>query len=86
MQSVFVRLPSPEVVQSFVEDISGLEGDFDLVAGGYILDARSLMGIFSLDLSQRIELKVYNDTRQNMQAIAKYIDNNDSPPKSEKTV
>lgn len=72
MQSVYVSLPSPETVQSFVEDITGLEGDFDLVSGRYILDARSLMGIFSLDLSKPIELKVYNDTAQNMDVIAKY--------------
>lgn len=72
MQSVYVSLPSPDTVQSFVEVVTGLEGDFDLISGRYILDARSLMGIFSLDLTKPIELKVYNDTKQNMDALSKF--------------
>lgn len=73
MQSVYVQLSGAETVQKFVEQISALDGDFDLVAGNYILDARSLMGIFSLDISKPIELRIYNDTPENMQHLARFI-------------
>lgn len=73
MRNVYVSLPTPETVQSFVETLSRLEGDFDLISGKYILDARSLMGIFSFDLSLPIRLKIYEDNEANMRALDPYI-------------
>lgn len=73
MRSVYVELPTSHAVQSFVSTITGLQGDFELISGRYILDARSLMGIFSLDLEHPIELKVYNDSEENMKAIAPFV-------------
>ena len=73
MKSVYVRLPSVERVQRFVDTLSSLEGDFELIAGNHILDAKSLMGIFSLDRSVPIELKVYNDSKPNIDAIKPFL-------------
>lgn len=73
MRSVYVDLATSGQVQAFVEALTPLEGDFDLVSGRYILDARSLMGIFSLDLTRPLELRVYNDTKQNMEAIRRFV-------------
>ena len=50
MQTVYVSLNSIDKVKSFVNDISGFKNDFDLVAGRYTIDAKSIMGIFSLDI------------------------------------
>lgn len=41
--------------------ISKYESDFDLVCGRYIIDAKSIMGIFSLDLSKPVELNIHDD-------------------------
>ena len=76
MRTVYISLPTVESVQSFVGKISGLEGNFDLLSGDYIVDARSLMGIFSLDLSKPLELVVENDTAEAMRAIARFITDN----------
>lgn len=35
-----------------------MEGYFDLVSGRYVVDAKSIMGIFSMDLSENVELRV----------------------------
>lgn len=73
MQDVEIYLPTPEDVQDFVAAITTLDGNFDLVSGNYILDAKSLMGIFTFDLTKPLQLKVYNATPENMAAIQPYI-------------
>lgn len=73
MENVYVSLSSPETVQRFVETLSGLDGDFDLISGKYILDARSLMGIFSLDISKPIQLCIHNSSQENKEAIYPYL-------------
>lgn len=59
MKSVQICLNSIDKVKSFVNDISKFDCDFDLVSGRYVIDAKSIMGIFSLDLSKPIELNIY---------------------------
>lgn len=46
-----IEIPSLGVVKQFVNDLSKMEGNFNLIAGRYVIDANSIMGIFSLDLS-----------------------------------
>jgi len=60
-------------VKRFVESISSLEGNFDLIDGMYIVDAKSLMGICAMDLSKPILLRIQKDTKKAMQAIEKFI-------------
>ena len=43
------------------EDITRFRSDFDLVSGRYVIDAKSIMGIFSLDLSRPITLNIHNE-------------------------
>ena len=73
MRSVYVSLPTVEAVQKFVERISPLEGNFDLLSGVYVLDAKSLMGILSLDLTKPLQLTVEKDSAEAMQAIKSFI-------------
>jgi len=61
MTTVSISLNSIEKVKSFVNEIAKFECDFDLISGRYIIDAKSIMGIFSLDLSQEIILKIHAD-------------------------
>ncbi|MFV0350979.1 MAG: HPr family phosphocarrier protein [Oscillospiraceae bacterium] len=73
MVSVLISLSSPDIVKSFVSEVTKLDGDFDLISDRYILDARSLMGIFSLDLTKPIELRILNDTQQNIDALKSFM-------------
>ena len=59
MKKVMISLNSIDKVKSFVNDISKFDYDFDLVSGRYVIDAKSIMGIFSLDLSKPIELNIH---------------------------
>lgn len=59
MKTVQISLNSIDKVKSFVNAITQFEFDFDLVSGRYVIDAKSIMGIFSLDLSQPIELVIH---------------------------
>ncbi len=60
MNTVFVSLNSIDKVKSFVNIVAKYNADFDLVSGRYVIDAKSIMGIFSLDLSKPITLKIHD--------------------------
>ena len=68
MKTVMISLNSIDKVKSFVNDISKYNFDFDLVSGRYVIDAKSIMGIFSLDLSKPIELNVHAEN-ENLDAV-----------------
>ena len=59
MKTVKISLNSIDKVKSFVNDITKFDYDFDLVSGRYVIDAKSIMGIFSLDLSKSIDLNIH---------------------------
>lgn len=61
MKTVSISLNSIDKVKAFVNDISKYDFDFDLVSGRYVIDAKSIMGIFSLDLSKPINIQVHGD-------------------------
>ena len=61
MKTVKVSLNSIDKVKTLVSDINRFDFDFDLVSGRYVIDAKSIMGIFSLDLSRPIDLNIHAD-------------------------
>ena len=61
MKTVQISLNSIDKVKSFVNAITQFEFDFDLISGRYVIDAKSIMGIFSLDLSKPIDLNIHAD-------------------------
>ena len=62
MKTVKISLNSIDKVKSFVNEITKFDYDFDLVSGRYVIDAKSIMGIFSLDLSKPIDLAIHSET------------------------
>ena len=75
MKTVQISLNSIDKVKSFVNTISQYDYDFDLISGRYVIDAKSIMGIFSLDLSKPIDLSIYTDTNVDevLEALKPYI-------------
>ena len=59
MMTVKISLNSIDKVKSFVNDLAKFDSDFDLVSGRYVIDAKSIMGIFSLDLSKPIDCTIH---------------------------
>lgn len=75
MKTVKISLNSIDKVKSFVNDITRFDYDFDLVSGRYVIDAKSIMGIFSLDLSKPIDLNIHveDNSEEIMNVLSQYI-------------
>lgn len=77
MKTVKISLNSIDKVKSFVNVITKFDYDFDLVSGRYVIDAKSIMGIFSLDLSKPIDLNIHADNAADvdtiLEALTSYI-------------
>ena len=54
MKTVKISLNSIDKVKSFVNDLTKFDTDFDLVSGRYVIDAKSIMGIFALNLAREL--------------------------------
>jgi len=61
MKAFDIRLSTIEDVRNFVNAVTRCEYDVDLASGRYIVDAKSIMGIFSLDLMNPIRMTVHSD-------------------------
>lgn len=71
MIEVQISLNSIDKVKSFVNAITQFDFDFDLISGRYVIDAKSIMGIFSLDLSKPIDLAIHSEA--NMEEILEVL-------------
>lgn len=60
MTTYRVRLNSMDKVRNFVNTISEKEGKYELVSDYRIVNAKSILGVFSLDLSRTLELRIEN--------------------------
>lgn len=61
MKTFEIMLDSISVVKDFVNTVNRYSCDIDLVSGRYVVDAKSIMGIFSLDLAKPITVQVHCD-------------------------
>lgn len=64
MKTILIQLDSIDRVKEFVQTITQFNNDFDMRSGRYTIDAKSILGIFSLDLSKPIELDIYGEDNQ----------------------
>jgi phosphotransferase system HPr-like phosphotransfer protein len=75
MKETAIRLATIADVRDFVNIVASFDGDIDLISGRYVVDGKSIMGIFSLDLLQPIKLSVHNDDTADalFEKLAKFI-------------
>ena len=59
MKSVMINLKMAENVKQFVNITTEYDYDIDLRSGRFVVDAKSILGIFSLDLSKPLTLEIY---------------------------
>ena len=73
MYETTIQLNAINDVKDFVNKVMLFNYDIDLVSGRYAIDAKSIMGIFSLDLSKPIKLQAHTDDADKLvEAIGKY--------------
>jgi len=74
MKSLKIILTLAESVKQFVNIVSKYPYNIDLRSGRFVIDAKSLLGIFSLDLSKPLELEIHsNDTEALEKDLEKFI-------------
>ena len=66
MTKVKIMLDSITAVKKFVSVVSMYDFDVDLASGRYAVDAKSIMGIFSLDLSKPLVVEIHADDCQDL--------------------
>ena len=75
MYETTIQLNAINDVKDFVNKVMLFNYDIDLVSGRYAIDAKSIMGIFSLDLSKTIKLQAHTaDPEKLVESLVKYID------------
>ena len=74
MVKLTVKIVSMQDADKFNKICSKFDCDMDLQSGKYYVDAKSIMGIFSLDLSKPINLNIHGDedNAEIMEVIKKY--------------
>ena len=73
MTTVTIRLSLAENVKSFVNLMSRFDYEMDLRSGRHVVDAKSILGIFSLDLSEPVSLEIHSDSCDDLlDAIASF--------------
>lgn len=70
MKTVSVKLDSIEKIKEFADIISMFECRFTLSSGKYVIDAASVMSIFSLDLSKPVTLSIYSTGEELLRILA----------------
>ena len=75
MKTANIRINTIEDVKNFVTTVTKCNYDVDIVSGRYAIDAKSIMGIFSLDLSKPIDLNIHaeNDVDSILSTLSPYI-------------
>ena len=69
-----VKIDTINDVKKFVNTVSRYDFDVDLISGRYAIDAKSIMGIFSIDLSQELTMKAHTDNADVIKAdLAEFI-------------
>ena len=61
MKTVNIKLSLAENVKNFVNIVSKYPYEIDLRSGRHVVDAKSILGIFSLDLSKPVIVEIYSD-------------------------
>lgn len=73
MNEFYIKIESVDKVKEFVKITNKIVPDMDLIVGRYIIDAKSVMGIFSVDLTRTLKLKVHSDNKNECKEIYNMI-------------
>jgi hypothetical protein len=72
-----IKLTTIQDVNDFVKDMENFESDIDAIRGRYVLDAKSYMGLLTLDLSIPLTIKIHSINEEELcgfnEIIKKYL-------------
>lgn len=67
-----IYLGSFDLIKKFEAAIANMKGKFALCSGHYVVEARSIMGILSMDISRPLQLKIWDTTETNIEILKQY--------------
>ncbi|WP_283607018.1 HPr family phosphocarrier protein [Clostridium sp. CIES53] len=73
MLTTKILINSVEKVKQFSSIVSKQNVECEIVEGIYIIDAKSIMGIFSIDLSAPVELRIHSDDKAILDSLTDFI-------------
>lgn len=68
-----IKLDKIQDIKDFVEEATMLDCDLDLVRDRYIIDAKSIMALFTLDLSKPVDLVIHSDEKAAAAPFQKWV-------------
>lgn len=72
IRKMTIALRSTDEVREFVKEVMLLENEYDLISGKYVIDAKSILGIYSLNLSKPLELVIRGEYSDDLTVLEKY--------------
>ena len=75
MKKFIVNLNNVEKIKQFSADVSKFESEIDVVSNRYTVDAKSIMGLFSLNLSKPVDVIFYSDDEFELEKFAVIMKN-----------
>lgn len=73
MQQVYVKFNTAEQIRTFVNVISNIDADIDLGCGRRTVDAKSILGVFSLDFSEPLPLRFNSCSSEIKEKISPFV-------------
>lgn len=70
--TMMIKLQTMSEVINFVYEIANMEGKFEIISGSNSADAKSIMGIFNLDLSGPLKLEIITEDKEQIVRLEKY--------------
>lgn len=69
MTDVKVQFRGVNSLKTFVNILAHYDNEFDIVDQRYVIDAKSIMGLFSIDLTHPVDLKIYCEEEESVKKI-----------------
>lgn len=73
MKEILIHLNTIEDAKEFVGVVADFDGEVTIVSGRYIINAKSVLGVFSVDLSKSVKVCIERPTPEKLEAIQKFI-------------
>lgn len=73
MKQVKVLIDAPNKAEKLCNILSHYRGPFDITKGSYTVDGKSILGVYTMDLSAPLTLSIYNETEPVLEEISEFI-------------
>lgn len=73
MQELMIKLNMVDDVKLFIEEVTNIDADVDLQKNRYVVDAKSIMGVFTLDLSEPVKVVIHSDDESLIEPFKRWV-------------